>query len=290
LHARREWLLAVAASAVLLAPLAAVFVTDWGTDPLYWVLRPGPRVAIDVAGVMVGSRPAVAVCVVVLLGGALALRRKRHRVYVAGAPLFLAVWLTAPFVVLFAASQVTPVLVTRYLLPSVAALCIATAMAAALIGGWLGRLALVTIAILFLAATARQAVQVTNPNWSAIAARLRVVRTRQEPVVVFGGRDIALDAAGALAYYDPALGVPRDRLFWTTRDIERLPSGVLLVSRAELDGRFSSLALSSPGIWLLSPSVHYEEAATELAATCAKVESLDARGWTLRHGTGCAPA
>jgi len=194
------------------------------------------------------------------------------------------VWLLAPFVLLFLVSQAKPLLVDRYLLPSVAALCLVLAAAVALFGRRTVVLAAVLVAASFLAASVRDDVRITKGDWQAAARLVAGSRQAQEDVAAFGD---AVVAANALLYYGLESGFDRGRLVWSEDDLGRLPPGLRLI---ENDRALAGLVRSQPsGVWLVGwhPSEKETARVERLAARCERSETESFGEIVVRHLTGC---
>ncbi len=228
-RARRDFLVALCGAAALLVPLAIVAAANAGSDPLYYVTRPGLQAVSDVILLFAGSRPGVAVCLVVIAVGVIASRLPRLRSTLEirpGTVWALALWLLVPFAALFLVSQARAVLLPRYLIPSAAAACLALAIAL-----WLLRqpfavagCALVGAALLY--GSVQGVRTLDRPDWPGVA-RLLAARTDGRPIVFVGGQR----NAAAFLYYAPEFGVERDALPWTQAELDRLPESLAIIDR-----------------------------------------------------------
>jgi mannosyltransferase len=226
---RAQFALALGAAALALLPLAALSAANAGSDPLYYVTKPGLGVFEDVALLFAGSRPGVAVFVLVLaVAGALAaLRGGLSGDLVPGTWIALALWLVVPFAVLFVVSQARPLLLPRYLISSAAAACLLLALVL-----WRLRPALalsgLAVVLLALGYGAGQVVRtLERPDWQGVAAYLDGPRADGNSIVFVGGQR----NAASFLYYAPGLGVRRDGLPWTQAELDRLPPAIAIVDR-----------------------------------------------------------
>ncbi len=289
--ARRAFALALAAAAMLLVPLAIVVAKDWGSDPIYWLPEPRLRVLYDTAKAFAGSAAGVVVATAVLVAGAVVLlvRRDRPRPRGIGAVPFLAVWLVGPFAILFAASFAKPLLLPRYLLPSVPALCLLLAVALGLLGWRAGSaLAAILIAVFALQAV-RDEVEVVNTDWPALGRSLDARWNPGEPVLIVEPLlENFTSNANMVAYYTPRLGFDRGRLFWARDQVENLPSPLGRLDPALSDAEIAALARGRPAVWLAVQGPEgYDLARIADATGCSDVERSDYRGAALLRLASC---
>jgi mannosyltransferase len=253
LGVRRGFAAALGGAALLLAPLAALAATDWGTQPLAWVSRPGPRAVEGFALAAAGSWPGVFACIGLLAAVGLALKRRGspHR---PGARelAFLVAWLVAPFLVLVLISQAKPLLVYRYLLPSIPALCLLLGASLAVLAPRAAFVGLALVALSFVAYTAKTDVERTNPDFPGAAAYIDAHLRPSELVATAGG---LFQNANGLLYYGVRGRYDPQKLVWSDADAARLPSYFRLIhldGTARLTTRdIAGLIDHRPGMWVV---------------------------------------
>ncbi|MCZ7590371.1 MAG: glycosyltransferase family 39 protein [Gaiella sp.] len=248
---RKQFALALVGSAAILVPLGAVSLHNRGLDPLYYVTAPGVAAIEDTVLVIVGSRPAVAACALVIASGIVAALRMR-RAFTASErrrgsaiAVSLALWLVGPFALLFAASQIDPIFSPRYVISSAAAACLGIALLLAFLPRRLGVAGVFVIALAFGYGTIQQSRSLDRADWPGAATWLRST-AGAGPIVLVGGQR----NAAALLYYSPGLGVPRTELPWTEAELARLPPKLTLIDR---DNSVSDLraAVSRTPAWVV---------------------------------------
>jgi hypothetical protein len=291
-ESRNEFALALGSAAILLVPLAVISARNFGADPLYYISAPGLQEVSDTMLLFGGSRPGVAICVLVILSGVVwsvvGWRRRdvgtRARTYpVAGAWLAVCLWLVAPFVVLFLASQLKPLLASRYVFPSSAAACLALALAL----GFL-RLRVAAIVPVVVAALAYGAVQnaraLERPDWPAAAEWLARHRLDDRVILVGGQRN-----AAAVVYYMPSLGIERAGLPWTDAELAALPPAFVLIDRDNDIGDLRAALSTTPVAVVRQGSVEREkqERFDALVDSCVFSDGADFRGITIRVIVRC---
>lgn len=230
----RPFLASLAGAAALLIPLVPLALSDFSNDGRDWIGEPGLGTLKEVGYALVGSRVAKGVTVILLAAAALAYVRSRSpRRPSPDAVAFLAAWALAPFAALFLVSFAKPALVPRYLIPSLPAVCIGLAAAAALLGRRGALAATAAVAALFALATVDATRDVSNPDWPGAAAHLDARRADGEPEILMGWAE---GTGNMLGYYQRDLGRDRGRLPWID---DGLPPPLTTVS---LRGDESALA------------------------------------------------
>ena len=287
---RVQFATALAGAALALVPLALMSAANADSDPLYYVTNPGLSVVEDVALVFAGSRAGVAVFVVLfvactlaaVLGGGRGLRPE-----VPGTLTALAVWLVVPFTLLFVVSQLRPILLPRYVIPSAAAACLLTAL---LLWRLRPTLAVTGLAVA-VAALGYGAVQVVRtldrPDWESAARYLDARTTDARRIVFVGGQR----NAASFLYYAPRYGVPRDRLPWTQEELDRLPPTLVIIDRDNDVGDLRA-ALGRLPAWVveqgaLSPGT--QERFDRLLDTCETRSRSSFRAISVSLVTRCTP-
>lgn len=244
----RPFALSLAGAAVLLAPLVHIARSDFRGDRRDWIPEVGADRLRDVAFTVVGSQSALYVALLVLVAaGVMYVRARPPGRPAPGLVAFLAVWLLAPFVVLTVASLVKPLLVSRYLIPSLPALCIALAIAATLIGRRGAVVATLALALVFGLETARDARVIANPDWPGAAAHLDAVRQAGEPEIVVGWTE---GTGNMLGYYQADLGRDRGRLPWMDDD-DGSAAPLTAVSLADGEGALARAVDGGPAWFVL---------------------------------------
>lgn len=280
---RRRFATALGAAAILLVPLAMLAVSDWSTNPLNWVTRPGPRAAGEAARVMTGSRAGILVCLAVLAAAATLLRRHAKR---GERVAFLLAWLVVPFALLFVVSQAKPLLVTRYLLPSLPALCLLLAIAVGVLGRRLAIIAALTVAAVFLLATVRSDRAKTNADYPAIVTYLHAHNRSNEPVVIAAAD--TLQTANGLLFYGLEPGFDRSRLLWMNSDLQRLPDTLTLLDLTASSRRTTAdirnLLRGRAGLWIVLGGVLGGAVPPKQLTPFTRWPGSEATGWERFRG------
>lgn len=223
-RARRVWLEWTASLLVTLVPALAVLLSfvpdDLGSGALQWVPEVDGREILTTLSALSAGKVAAAAGLIVLAAGSAVLVRRNPAVLSLRSVGFVAIWLIAPLAVLSLVSLVRPVLVPRFAISGVPALCLALGMAVTLLRPRLGLAAAAVVAAAFLTVSIRQLVELNKPDWPGVAADLQPARRTGEPILVVGDARSSIDA---LLYYTPSFGVARDRLVFSENDTARLP-------------------------------------------------------------------
>jgi uncharacterized membrane protein len=197
----RPWVLAYAPAAVLVSPLCFQ-AARVGSNPIGWVDRPGLHELADAARALSGSSYYSLAALLVIAAASF----RYGRGPVPGAKLAGAIalpWLLGPLVLAFVLSQLSPMLVTRYLVVSLPAVGLAAALALARLEP---RLAAAGFAALLLLAVVPLRAWYERPgdqDWLGAAA---FVLSQARP-----GDGIAYEisaGAPAIAYYAPGRKPP----------------------------------------------------------------------------------
>jgi mannosyltransferase len=293
-HGRRAWrghLGALAVSGVAMIPLVLFIPDDWGATALDWV-PPAAGAGVDTATGFAGGWAGLVVAVVALALGLLALTRIKKPAFVRSfrrLHLFLAIWLLGPVTVLALVSVYRDVLVPRYVIQSLPALCLAIAVSQIALPRRLGLGLVIVVGATFLASTIANTVGRSHADWPGVARYVARSATPGEVVVTFGSPTMI---ANGLFYYAPELGVARDRLLWFG-DRERVPPHMVLFdSGDEHDvNELVELARGKPGLWLVrTPAQMTESAQRSLAQLTERCDStfVKFRGVDVLHVPRCA--
>ena len=291
----RSFLLALAAAVVLLLPIELKILAQAESNPFGWITRPSARSLFNFGVTSTGSRIGLVLCFIVLAAGCAALvtkvRAGRPLPWPAEAPVFVAAWLLVPVLALFVVSQVKPLFVDRYLLPTLPALCLGLAMALTL----LGRRALlpgaIVLAVAFAVTSVRNDIAVTNPDWAGVVSHIQSQRKPGEVEVAIGD---TLGNLNSLAYYQRDLGVDRDQLFWTSAEQDQAPGPLRRLD--DLDRAFETLpaiVADHPGAWLVIRGAVEPgrlEPVYRFAESCEISKRSSFRGVQLRYVSGCPEA
>jgi mannosyltransferase len=211
--AKRRFALTLGLPALLIAPILVAVPPGFGVAAFSWIPAPDLGVVASTAVEFAGSPAGFVACAVVLVAG-LAIsvqrvRRQRPLPFERHVPVFLGIWLLGPFVVLLAVSLFQPVLVPRYVLQSLPALCLALALAVAVMQRRVALLATALVAALFLTASVQESRDRTKPDWPGAASYLAEAAAPEDRIVVLGRTGASIDG---LVYYEPSFGVDRRRL------------------------------------------------------------------------------
>ncbi len=230
-RARIGFTICVAPLVIAIISLLILVPPTQGANALWWVPAPGPLArGRDSALTFAGDWWGFAACVLVIAAGIAAMvlwRRTDPELRVSYTmPLFLAVWLLLPFLVLFTVSHFQPVLVTRYVLQSLPALCLLIAFCLSLMRMRVALALGAVVMVAFLASTIRGAIDVTKEDWPGVAAHLSTRSAPEEPIAFLGGDISAVDG---LLYYGRGFGIDRDHLIWQGEEDERLPQRFVVV-------------------------------------------------------------
>jgi uncharacterized membrane protein len=291
----RRFLLALAAAIVLLLPVGLKILAQADSDPFGWITRPTPRSLYNFGLTSTGSKVGLAVCFIVLAAGGAALftrvRSGRPLPWPSEAPVFVAAWLLGPVLTLFVISQVKPLFVDRYLLPTLPALCLGLAMALTLLGRRVVLPGAIILAVVFAVTSVRNIVDVTNPDWPGVAYQIQSLRNAGELEVAIGDTLGNLDA---LAYYQRDLRIDRDQLFWTSAELDEAPGPLRRMDDLERASQIlPALVSGHPGAWLVIRGVFDPkrlEPVYRFAASCKTSNRSPFRGVQVLYVAGCPEA
>jgi mannosyltransferase len=264
-QARRGFVLALAGAAVALIPLAILAALDWGSNPLYWLYRPGPRDIWQIVRTFGGSVAGVAVSaagLVALAAGIASARRRGEHAVPAGVLPFAFTWLLAPGAVLLVISLAKPLLIDRYLLPSLPALCLLLAASVVVLPGRSRFVPPILAALAFLAISVRDDVRLSKPDWPAAAALVQGEPPGSRTVFVGD----SLMNADAMSYYGH-FGIARDELAWRPSERSRLPASFVITRRGGLGQQFAAASANTRGeLWIVQKGVIRQPDLSELRA------------------------
>jgi mannosyltransferase len=292
--ARRRFLLALGIPVLLAIPLLVLIPADWGKNALYWVPDPSPDQVRATFGLLAG-RQAYLIPIALVLGWALLSPTARGRARqivasLAGTYSFLALWLLAPVTVLYLVSQFQPVLVPRYTLVSLPAVCLSLALAVSLLRPRPALVAAGLLAAMLLVRAVDDDLERTKSDWPGAASYLSEAAAPDEPIAVVGD---ALWHADALFYYAPGFGVDRDRLLWGDDAEERLPARFVLVGGGGSGMPLLTLPGRGSSVWVVLSNFVSPRVQASLDRLNAACDGADTRSFTdidVVHLTGCAPA
>jgi mannosyltransferase len=266
-HDRRAWYglvgsLAVAAAALL--PLVLFVPDDWGTRALDWV-PPAAGAGLDTATGFTGGVAGLVVAVVALCAGVVALTRRMRRgclPFARRLPVFLAIWLLAPVMILGLASLYRDVLVPRFVIQSLPALCLALAILQTVLPRRVGAATIAAVGAAFLAYSIAGDVNRSRADWPGVAQYVAGRSEPEEAIVAFGN---PVNVANGLFYYAPQLGIDRTQLLFDRDDRERVPARVVLFDarRERAPDELVELARRG-GLWLVrTPAAEASESAQQ---------------------------
>jgi mannosyltransferase len=284
---RRRFFVCVAVLLAAAVPLVAFIPDDWATASLYWVPDVGPYVVRETFGLLTGRGVYIALIALALVWPLASTVHRRRVDLLTGSwratSIFLAVWLLVPFLVLYLISQLQPVLVDRYVLASVPALCLALSLALSVFRPPLAICLAVVAALAFLARSVEDDIRVTHPDWPGLAADLAAVRPQDE-IVLLGD---VIHHANALFYHDARFGIERDDLLWSD-DLARVPDALTVV-RARGDGHGLEGPPAGSTTWVIVPGWTSEAARAKLDSlrrACGD-DSVSVRGIQVYRLSGC---
>ena len=256
---------------------------------LQWVPEPSFAVLKNVLNELGGSWiPAFAGAAVLAAGAAAVIVRRRAEESLPFSPRFSSfavVWLLAPGVILFIVSFVQPVLVPRYVITSVIALCLALAASLALFGRRVLVVGSAMLAFAFAAESWQDNVERSKEDWPGVASYLTANVAPGERIVVVTD----FFSVNGLFYYEPSFGVDLDRLLFVTADENRLPKDVF-VGYANLAPSTAWATETGSSFWFVSrgfrtPTEQAQIAGVETA--CATEEIPGFRLMQVVHVTSC---
>ena len=291
---RREFALALGGAALLLAPLAFVVARIYGSDPLYWVSKPGFQTISDTVLLFAGSRAGVALCAVVIgVGVAVELLRRRSagpaEPHVPpGVPMALLLWLVVPFAVLFVVSQAKPILVPRYVVPSAAAACLALALSVGILRRPLALAGALAVAAVLVYGSVQNGRELTRPDWPGVASWLEDRRADDQRIVFVGGQR----NTAAFLYYAHGFGVKRDELPWTEAELAELPDSIAIIDK-DNDVEDLSGALAEAPAWVVEQGTlpaETQQGFDQYLASCESTTQMVFRGISVRLLSECPVA
>jgi mannosyltransferase len=277
---RKHFVAIVLAAAALVLPIVALVPENWATGFLGWVTEPALKDSIVLVG---GGLREIFASALVLVASLTWLAVRRHakgRPIVTSTAAFLALWLVAPVVLLSLLSLYEPVLVPRYVLASVPALCLALGLSLAALPTRLTILGAATLAAVFLAGSVQESVRLSKTDWPTAAKYLAHRVGPDEPIGMVGDGEAEL----GLLYYEPSTQSPAARVSLEER--RQAFASAERMTVAELDG----LAGRSQSFWLVRSG--FLKAADEpllarFLDRCAILEVREFRGGEIFHLTEC---
>jgi mannosyltransferase len=294
----RGFALSLVAAAAMLIPLAAMLIHPPASvsarhveGALEWLQEPSVRDLVGIAARIGGSEEGSAVCLLVLAAGAVSLVRRRRL----GRPLpfppnvlaFAAVWLAAPVLVLAVVSFARPILLARYVISSVPALCLLLALALSLLRPRLALAGALLVGAAFLAVSLQDATRKQKEDWPEAAAYIAARTAATEPIAIPGETS---SNANGLLYYWPDLPDNQRSLVYLQRDLAASPLPIVPVNSGSEATDLSKIAAGGRGFWLVEagfipPS---EQADIDRFLSSCKVSlPQDFRGVRVVHVTGC---
>jgi hypothetical protein len=233
----RTWMLSLAATALLLAPLAAVVAAErLKRDPLYWLTRPTPSDVVSLAKAFMGGGRVLALGVVILIAAAGLRRLWDWRILV------FAAWAFGPVVLLFVFAQAEPTFWPSYLLPVLPGVLLLVGCAAVRLPGPLAVVGIVLLTAGFLRGFGHR--DPYHPHGLRDATQALVAARHGDPVVF----DISDGLTAAGFYTDELAG--RDGLLVVSEwGDQAIPANVILLDNP---GGYGHVPVGPPTRRLLS--------------------------------------
>jgi hypothetical protein len=224
--------------ALALAPVGALLLVERSKrSPLYWLSKPNVHALSKFGIVVMGGGGSLLLAAVVVAGAVYLRPERRHELLGVGA------WALVPPLLVFGASQVSPLFLDTYLLPVLpgAVLLVATASTR------LPKVPAIVVVVLFAGLFARQTLFYAgsyHPHGWQSAARALESERHADPVLF----DIP-DGLVADGFYDPSLAARDGRLVVNEWGDEPLPAGVTL---RDDTGGYSRAPVGPPSRLLLA--------------------------------------
>ena len=242
--ALRRWLVALLGCVLAAVPLGVLLADDAAQrNALYWLDPPGLRdLAAIQASLVGGKREGVVIVIVIAAAATLALSRgslrRRARTALDDPLTFVGAWALWPTAFAFVASQYTPILSIRYLIPAVPGACLLVAACVVRLPRPAAVAALLALLLVPVPALVERSRSVTLGDWRAAVAEVDRLRRPGEPLLL----DTA-EGIGPAGRYLASLRSPDGLVIVSEWHDARLPAGVTLLQDP---GGYSDTAYGPP--------------------------------------------